>query len=123
MTSPDARQIATRYLDAWNEADPTRRRDLIAALWTEEATYCDPLMQGEGHAGIAGLIQGVQERFPGFRFALDGRVEGHGDRLRFSWTLGPAAGEAVVKGTDFAVLSRDGRLREVTGFIDQAPGM
>src|SRR4051794_22989052 len=33
--------IATRYIEPWNEADPGRRRTLLAALWTADATYCD----------------------------------------------------------------------------------
>ena len=104
MTDPQ--DIAARYLACWNERDPERRRALLAALWTEDATYCDPLMRAEGREGIAALIEGVQARFPGFRFAPAGRAEGFADRLRFSWRLGPeGAGEAApVEGTDFAVL-------------------
>jgi hypothetical protein len=30
-------------------------------------------------------------------------------------------GEAVVEGTDFAVLAGDDRLRAVTGFLDRVP--
>jgi hypothetical protein len=113
--------VATRYIAAWNEADPGRRRTLLAALWTEDATYCDPVMQGQGHDGIDALIGGVQAKFPGFRFALSGRPDGHGDRIRFSWDLGPEGAEPVVQGTDFGVLAGDGRLSAVTGFIDRLP--
>ena len=113
--------IAARYVAAWNEADPGRRRRLVAALWTEDATYRDPVMEGEGHGGIEALIGGVQARFPGFRFSLSGRPDGYGDRVRFSWDLGPEGAEPVVQGTDFAVLAEDGRLRAVTGFIDRLP--
>ncbi|HTW26138.1 MAG TPA: nuclear transport factor 2 family protein [Acetobacteraceae bacterium] len=121
MTTSDPQAIATRHIAAWNETDPERRRALIAALWTEDATYLDPLMQGEGHEGIAMLIGGVQARFPDFRFALAGRVDGYGDRLRFSWSLGPAGTDGIVEGTDFALLASDGRLRSVTGFLDRVP--
>ena len=116
MATADAQNIA-----AWNETDPDRRRALVAALWTEDATYLDPLMKGEGHHGIGGLIEGVQARFPGFRFSLSGQPDGYGDRLRFSWDLGSEGAEPVVQGTDFAVLAEDGRLRAVTGFIDRLP--
>ncbi|HWL82857.1 MAG TPA: nuclear transport factor 2 family protein [Roseomonas sp.] len=122
MTATEAQALAARYIAAWNETDPTRRQALLAALWTENATYQDPLMQGTGHAGIAALIEGVQARFPGFRFALAGRPDGYADRLRFSWTLGPASGEVVVAGTDFAQLAEDGRLHTVAGFLDRLPG-
>lgn len=118
----DAQVIADRYIACWNERDGERRRALVDALWTEDATYADPLMRGEGRAGIGALIEGVQARFPEFRFAPKGRADGYGDRVRFSWSLGPAAGgDAVVEGTDFAVVSADGRLRDVTGFLDRVP--
>lgn len=122
MTATNPQDVAARYVEAWNEADPGRRRTLVAALWTEDATYSDPLMQGQGHDGIEALIGGVQAKFPHFRFALSDRpADGHGDHLRFSWDLGPEGGEAVVQGTDFAVLAEDGRIRSVTGFLDRLP--
>ncbi len=117
----DATKIADRYIAAWNESDPARRRALVAALWTEDATYVDPMMRGEGHNGVESLIGDVQAKFPDYRFALSGRPDGYGDRLRFCWDLGPEGGEAVVRGTDFALLAEDGRLRAVTGFIDRLP--
>ena len=117
----NADNIATRYVAAWNESDPDRRRRSVASLWTEDGTYRDPLMQGEGHDGIDALIGGVQARFPDFRFTLAGNVDGFGNCLRFSWALGPAGSAAMIEGTDFAVLADDGRLCSVTGFIDRLP--
>ena len=117
----DPQDIATRYIDCWNERDGERRRARLAALWTEDATYLDPMMRGDGLNGIGALIEGVQARFPAFRFALKGRADGHADRLRFSWGLGPDGSDAVVEGTDFAELAPDGRLRAVTGFLDRVP--
>lgn len=116
----DATTVADRYIAVWNETDATRRLDLIAQSWTEDATYVDPLMQAAGHAEIGALVDAVHSRFPGFRFAIAGRVEGYGAHLRFSWELGPQGGEPLVKGTDFAVLE-GGRLKQVCGFLDQVP--
>jgi hypothetical protein len=118
MTDP--LHLATHYIMLWNETDADRRRVLLAQDWAPDATYADPLVQRTGHAEIAELIGAVQERFSGCRFALEGQVDGHGDHLRFSWRLGPQDGEAIVKGTDFAVT--DGRrFKAVTGFLDQVP--
>ena len=116
----DATSIATRYITVWNETNPHRRRDLLAKIWTENATYTDPLMRGEGHREIDALIGAVQQRFPGYRFALTGRADGYGQQLRFSWALGPESGEGVIKGTDFGTLEGD-RLKTVIGFLDQVP--
>jgi hypothetical protein len=116
----DAKTLASRYIDAWNERNPERRRALIGALWTEDSTFVDPIMSGDGHAGMDAVIAGVQTRFPDFRFALIGEPDAFGDHLRLSWGLGPADADAPVKGTDFMSL-REGRLASVTGFFDQVP--
>ena len=116
----DTTRIADRYIDTWNETDPDRRSALLAESWSNDATYVDPLMSGTGHDQISALVSGVHERFPGFRFQLNGRVDGYGDKVRFSWMLGPQSEPDMIKGTDFAVIE-DGRLKSVTGFLDKVP--
>jgi len=78
-------------------------------------------MQSEGHAGIDAMIQAVQAQFTGQQFRLTGAVDGHHDRIRFSWELAPEGGPAVVAGTDFGVVAADGRLQTITGFLDHTP--
>jgi hypothetical protein len=110
--------LVDRYIDAWNEADPARRRALIAGAWAEDAAYLDPALESRGAEAIDGMIAAVQARFPGCRFRRTGPVDGHHDRIRFPWALAPDEGEPVVSGVDFAVLSPDRRLASVTGFFD-----
>jgi SnoaL-like protein len=117
----DVKQIAHRYIELWNERTPNRRRDMLAANWTSDARYVDPLMSGEGHDGVDALISGVQQKFPEFKFTLIGEPNGFGEHVRFSWGLGPEGVDSAIKGTDFAVLSKDGRIRSITGFLDQVP--
>ena len=119
-TTTNPANIATRYLEAWNERDGARRRALIAALWADDAAFRDPIMAGDGHAGIDQVIEGVQTRYPNFRFRQIGQADGFGDYVRLSWGLGPAAGDAPIKGTDFGLVEQ-GRLKDVTGFFDQLP--
>jgi hypothetical protein len=118
----DAGMIAERYVESWNERDPGRRKALVARTFTEDSRYVDPLMQGRGQAEIEGLIVAVQQRFPDFRFTLSGKADGHGDNLRFCWALGPTDGPSLVRGTDFA-RAEGGRLKSVTGFLDQVPAL
>jgi SnoaL-like protein len=113
--------LVERYIAAWNETDAERRRALIARTFTEGASYVDPLMASEGQAGIDGMIEAVQQRFAGYRFHRKGEVDGHNDRVRFSWELAPEGGAVFVDGTDFATVA-DGRLHSVTGFLDRQPG-
>ncbi|QUN29083.1 nuclear transport factor 2 family protein [Cupriavidus sp. KK10] len=121
QVTADPAALADRYLAAWNETDAARRRELVALAWTESASYVDPLMRGDGHAGIDAMIAAVQGKFPGFRFTRVSPVDAHGENLRFTWELGPAGEPALVVGTDFATISADGRLARMTGFIDRAP--
>jgi len=114
----DAALIAEKYIALWNEADQKRRKDLIARTWTEDATYVDPMMEGSGHDEIDALVGAVHQRFPGHVFALAGKPDGHGDRLRFSWTLGAPDAAPIAKGTDFGIVAGDGRLKAITGFLD-----
>ena len=119
MTDP--RLIAERYVALWNETDPAVRQTLLADDWADGATYVDPMMEAHGASEIDGLIAGVQTRFPNFSFTLIGRPDGHGEHVRFSWTLGPGDYvDAPIQGTDYAVV-RDGRIQAVTGFLDRIP--
>ena len=117
----DIKQVAHRYIELWNERAPNRRREMLAANWTSDARYIDPLMSGDGHDGVDALISGVQRKFPDFKFSLIGEPSGFGEHVRFSWGLGPDGIDSPIKGTDFAVLSKDGRIKSITGFLDQVP--
>ena len=112
--------IVDRYIVIWNETDDERRRNLIARTWTEDSTYLDPLMRGEGRIGIDAMIRGVQAQFPGLLFRRTSEVDAHNDHLRFAWELGPEGGAALAGGVDFGVIVGD-RLQTITGFLDFAP--
>lgn len=113
-----AHTIAERYIAIWNERDAAARRAKVAGVFTLDATYRDPMMQGDGHTGIDTMIAAAQAHFPGHVFALHGTPQGHHDVLRFSWRLAAPDGEDVAFGTDVAQLSDDGRLASVAGFLD-----
>jgi hypothetical protein len=113
---------ATRYIEAWNTADPDERTKAVAGAWTEDGTYTDPLARAGGHEAIAGVIEGAQGQFPGYEFRLAGAVDGHHDIARFSWELvSTADGSAPVAGFDVITLAEDGRIRAVSGFLDRVP--
>ena len=115
----NASTIARHYLAAWNEPDGAARRHHVQQLFTANARYVDPMMQGSGHDGIEALIAGARQHFPGHRFELSGVPDGHNDVIRFSWTLRAPDGDSVAHGTDIAVVAGDGRLASVTGFLDK----
>jgi hypothetical protein len=123
MTQPiDVTPVVDRYIAIWNETDAARRRDLIAQTWTQDASYVDPLMRGDGPEGIDAMIAGVQQQFPGYWLERTGAVDAHNDRVRFTWAMvGETDDSPVVAGVDFGVVAADGRLQEIVGFLDQGP--
>lgn len=121
MTDTDTNTLVDRYIASWNETDPAKRRELIAATFAETATYVDPMMKSEGRGGIDRMLAAAQERFAGLTFRQAGKVDGYEDRVRFSWELGPKDGPSIAGGTDFATLDA-GKLASVVGFLDFAPG-
>ncbi|MFZ6645183.1 nuclear transport factor 2 family protein [Undibacterium sp. TJN25] len=122
MTNPHALHnplhIASAYLSAWNELDAVRRRTMIAAVFTADAAYADPMACSAGHEALDGMIGAVQQQFEGLRFRLHGKQDGHHDVVRFSWALAADGAEPVAYGTDVALIAEDGRIRSVTGFLD-----
>lgn len=121
-TTTDVAQIVDDYIAIWNETEAAPRKALIAAVWTENAAYTDPLADVEGHDGIDGLVAGVQSQFPGLIFNRLGEVDAHHEFIRFSWEAGPEGAEPVIAGTDVALIA-DGQLRRVVGFLDLVPEM
>lgn len=124
MSDP-ANTAPTNTADAdiatWNETDATRRQAAVARVWAEGGSYRDPLMKSDGHAGIDAMVAGVQGRFAGLTMKRTSKVDSHNGCVRFGWSLGPAAGPAVVEGVDFGTLGADGRLASIVGFIDKMP--
>ncbi|MEU7721549.1 nuclear transport factor 2 family protein [Streptomyces tibetensis] len=111
-----------RYFEAWNADDAAARARAVAAAWTEDGSYTDPLADVSGREGIAAVITAAREQFPGFAFRLTGGVDGHHDTARFSWELVSVAdGSAPVAGSDVITLDGHGRIRTVLGFLDRVP--
>lgn len=118
---PTFDELATRYIDLWNETDPVTRRRGVDELWSADARYVDPMVDAQGREAIDQTIGAVQDQFPGFVFRLAGPVDAHHNQGRFTWELGPAGDEAPIVGFDVAVTDAEGRLQTVLGFLDKVP--
>jgi hypothetical protein len=120
---PDTTALVESYLQVWNETDPTARRAAIGAVFTEDATYTDPLADVAGIDGLDAVIAAVQAQFEGMRFAPAGVTDAHHHTARFGWALGASGSEPLVIGFDVAVLAEDGRIRAIYGFLDKVPAV
>jgi hypothetical protein len=115
----DIATLVDRYIAAWNEREPGRRRELVSDTFAEDAGYVDAHRSGDGVEEIDAMIGTAQDQFPGHRIELIFGPDAHNDRVRFAWQLvGPDG--AVGGGTDFATVTPEGRLASVTGFSDPA---
>ncbi|MFF7356896.1 MULTISPECIES: nuclear transport factor 2 family protein [Streptomyces] len=111
-----------RYFEAWNATGADTLTKTVAAAWSEDGTYTDPLADVRGHEAIAAVIRAAHEQFPGFEFKLAGDVDGNHHIARFSWELvSTADGSAPVAGSDVITLAEDGRIASVLGFLDRLP--
>ncbi|WP_371792462.1 nuclear transport factor 2 family protein [Streptomyces sp. NBC_01471] len=112
-----------RYFEAWNAAGrPGEIAKAVAAAWSEDGSYTDPVADVTGHEGIAAVIAAAGVQFPGFEFRQTGTVDGHHGIARFGWELVSLAdGSAPVAGSDVIALAEDGRIRTVYGFLDRVP--
>jgi hypothetical protein len=111
-----------RYFEAWNATDRDALAKAVAAAWSADGSYTDPLADVRGHDGIAAVIAAAHEQFPGFSFRPAGPVDGHHDIARFGWELvNEADGTAPVAGFDVITLDAADRIRSVHGFLDRVP--
>ncbi|WP_327232811.1 nuclear transport factor 2 family protein [Streptomyces sp. NBC_01317] len=112
----------TRYFEAWNAPSAEARTKAVAAAWSEDGGYTDPLVDVSGQEAIAAVVAGAREQFPGFTFRLAGAVDGHHGVARFGWELVSDADSSVpVTGSDVLTLAGDGRIDRVYGFLDRVP--
>lgn len=114
----NAYKVAADYLATWNEADAVQRLAKLEEGWTLDATYVDPIGTAKSLAQINDLIDAVRAKFPGHVFTSRGTPDGHGNYIRFSWTLSDTLGSGVAGGTDIAKLNDDDRIVSVLGFLD-----
>ena len=94
MTAYD--ELAQRYIDTWNETDPSARRAAVDQLYTEDARYVDPLAVADGREAIASMIGAVQQQFPELQLPV-GRA---GRRAPQPGPVRLGAGARGVTGTD-----------------------
>ena len=118
----ETNEVVRRYVEIWNQPDGALRAKAAAELLTADCRFVDPIADVSGPDGLAAVIGGVHEQFPGHRIRPVGEVDAHHDVLRFTWELAPdAGGESPVIGTDVLALTGDGLVAGISGFFDKVP--
>lgn len=109
------------YLEAYSEADPERRRQLIAHAWSTDGRLIDPPMDASGRDAIHEMAGAVQGQFPDTTFRRTTGIDSHHRYARYGWELVGHDGSAVLDGTDIVHVGEDGKLTTVLGFFGDIP--
>jgi hypothetical protein len=102
--------LIPRYVAAWNDPDPVRRRAELASLYAADGSI---VMASGVFAGIDAVARHVGEVYEefiaaaGYRFCSGGAV-GHHDCILFRWEMREAGGELADAGMNLFILSAAG---------------
>lgn len=115
----DLAAVVRRYDEVWAERDVARRREILAAIWTDDTIYLDPDVP-DGLVGPDALVDFIEasfEQYPGLAIAATSEVAVLRDRAWYRWRQTSAGGPAI-DGTDFVEFDAEGRIQRLTGFFD-----
>ncbi|MEV7719607.1 nuclear transport factor 2 family protein [Streptomyces sp. NPDC088184] len=115
--------LVDRYIAAWNEKDPERRRQAVETIWAEDALYANTGQEFRGREGVETAVREAYEEFvaKGFVFRLHSSSQNH-DALRITWDMVPSAGgPPAARGTEYLTLGADGLVRTDHQFPEELP--
>ena len=139
MTPLDVKDLTSRYVAAWNEPDPARRRQAIQALWAEDGIhvlqppaefrqaaaglgFTSAALEARGHDELEARVTRAYQDFvaPGqFTFRPRDNADALRNVVKFSWEMVPAGGgEATATGLEILILGPDGRIEADYQFIE-----
>jgi hypothetical protein len=109
-----------RYVSMWHEPDPARRREIVGALWAEDAENYTRMFAVRGIDEIIARVTRAHEEWVasrGFVFRPAGNADAHHHVIKFFWEMLPKVGGPIeARGLDIFVLREDGRIRALYQF-------
>jgi hypothetical protein len=110
-------ELVKVYCEAWGEPDVEKRRQMLQRVWTDDATYTDPVSDVAGREALVNRITAHLQKYPGSRIVPSSHADAHHGMVRFTWKFVLGDGKVQVEGIDFAEVAPDGRLKKVVGFF------
>jgi hypothetical protein len=115
----DLAAVVRRYDEVWAERDVASRREILAAIWTDDTVYVDPDVP-DGLVGPDALLDFIEasfEQYPGLAITAISEVAVLHGRAWYRWRQTSLGGQAL-EGTDFIEFDAEGRIQRLTGFFD-----
>lgn len=109
-----------KYFRFWN-TDAEELDGLDAEVFVEDVEYHAVVGLFTGAEQLSGLRSQFIEHLGGITFRARGSVDHHHDRARQPWEVFTPDGASFATGTDIMRVAPDGRIAEVTTFLDRAP--
>lgn len=109
-----------RYLEFWNADPGPALAELAREVFTDDIRYVAPIGEYAGIAALVGLRRQFQEHLGTVVFQAGAAPEFHHDRARLRWEV-VRGEEPFATGTEVLRIREDGRISEVTAFLDRAP--
>ncbi|UXY16932.1 hypothetical protein N8I74_07930 [Chitiniphilus purpureus] len=111
-------QVIAAYVQAWSEAAPEKRRQLLEQAVVEQVQYLDPYSSAGSRKALDALIRDAHAQLPGLRGEVVGRLRQTGNAGLFEWKMYGAGGEVLFYGVDAVSFAADGRLQRIEGFFE-----
>ncbi|WP_018348362.1 hypothetical protein [Longispora albida] len=118
-------QIAARYIEAWNTADPAERRKIIDEIWAEDGSYRNRLFVADGRDMLDAVAGTAQSEYAekGLSYRTCGDAYGHHNGFKFTWVLADAQGVVDTYGEEFVILDEAGRIKTCYQFGLRPPAI
>ena len=117
MPTTDIETLIDTYCTAWSDLDPKRRREILASVWADGATYTDPNIHAATIDELLVHIAKLATGRPGAKVLRTSRIDEHHGVARFAWHVVLADGTALPEGLDLAEISADGKIKRIVGFF------
>lgn len=117
-TDSTTTELLTRSVtEVFNERDPERRAQLVAATYAADVVFHDPAASVQGREALSAAVATLQEGGEGLVFSLRRPVQESVGLGLTSWQLAAPGGDPVVTGTDVALVS-DGLITTMWTVLD-----
>ncbi|MCA9243837.1 MAG: SRPBCC domain-containing protein [Phycisphaerales bacterium] len=115
---PNLAQSVDAYFAAWSEPDAGNRRALLDTCCEADVAMRGAFAMTSGVDALSSHIAGALMHMPNMRLTADGAPQQMHGFARFRWTVNTPDGKVVMRGANFARLSRTGQFMEIVSFGD-----